>query len=108
MAAMTMPSRAKPWLEYLNRVLGSISGDPLTHQRCLHLLRGVGGTIVAEHDVQESYSGDGLIVARFCSEPSGWQPVELSHNRVSTSLFRDPLYDLAVANGAEVNRALGR
>lgn len=86
----------------------SISGDPLTHQRCLHLLRGIGGTVVAEHDVQESYSGDGLIVARFCPEPSGWQPVELSHNRVSTSLFRDPLYDLALANGTQVNRALGR
>lgn len=83
----------------------SISGDPLTHQRCLHLLRGVGGTIVAEHDVQESFSGDGLIVARFCPEPTGWQPVVLSRNRVSTSLFRDPLYDLALTTG--INRAAG-
>ena len=82
----------------------SISGDPLTHQRCLHLLRALGGVVVAEHDVQESYSGDGLIVARFCPEPSSWQPVELSHNRTSTSLFRDPLYDLALANSADVDR----
>ncbi len=75
----------------------SISRDPLTHQRCLMLLRGLGGVIEAEHDVAESFSGDGLICARFCEAPAGWSPIELSRNRSSQSLFRDPLYDLAAA-----------
>ncbi|MFC7737391.1 FkbM family methyltransferase [Roseomonas sp. GCM10028921] len=73
----------------------SISGDPLTHQRCLTLLRSLGGQIEAEHSVQESFSGDGLICARFCPAPAGWTPIHLSYNRASQSLFRDPLYDLA-------------
>ena len=75
----------------------SISGDPLTHQRCLALLRTLGAQIEAEHDVQESFSGDGLICARFCPVLAGWQRVTLSHNRSSESLFRNPLYDLAKA-----------
>ena len=41
----------------------SISGDPLTHQRCLRILRDAGAHLVAEHSVAESCSGDGLIVA---------------------------------------------
>ncbi len=73
----------------------AISGDPLTHQRCLALLRGLVAVVEAEHDVQESYSGDGLICARFCAPPPDWQPVALSYNRKSESLFRDPLYDVA-------------
>ena len=78
----------------------AISGDPLIHQRCVALLRSLGGVIEAEHDVQESFSGDGLICARFCPAPSGWQPIPLSRNRVSESLFRNPLYDLALARPA--------
>lgn len=72
-----------------------ITGDPLTHQRCLALLKDAGATIEAEHDVHESFSGDGLIVARFGPAPAGWAPVALSFNRYSKSLFRNPLYDLA-------------
>jgi FkbM family methyltransferase len=74
----------------------SISGDPLTHQRCLALLRGAGAFVEAEHDVQESFSGDGVILARFGPPLAGWRTPELSRNRSSTSLFRDPLYDLAM------------
>ena len=84
----------------------SISGDPLTHQRCLMLLRRLGGVIEAEHDVAESFSGDGLICARFCEAPAGWSPIELSRNRSSQSLFRDPLYDLAAAQG-RIGRPVG-
>lgn len=73
-----------------------ISNDPLTHQRCLALLAGAGATIVAEHDVQESFSGDGLIVAKFGELPPSWQQPRLSFNRYSHSLFRNPLYDLAL------------
>jgi FkbM family methyltransferase len=72
-----------------------ISNDPLTHQRCLAVLRQSGATILAEHDVQESFSGDGLIVAKFGRVPPGWQAPSLSYNRYSESLFRNPLYDLA-------------
>ena len=74
-----------------------ISGDPLTHQRCLAALRNAGGLIEVEHDVHESFSGDGLIVARFGPVPAGWPRISISRNRYSESLFRNPLYDLAVA-----------
>ena len=72
-----------------------ISGDWLTHQRCLTLLREAGATIEAEHDVHESFSGDGLIVARFGPAPAGWTPIEISRNRYSESHFRNPIHDLA-------------
>jgi FkbM family methyltransferase len=72
-----------------------ISGDPLTHQRCLAMLKDFGGRIVAEHDVHESFSGDGLIAAYFGAEPIEWHEPRISRNRYSTSLFRNPLYDLA-------------
>lgn len=74
-----------------------ISGDPLTHQRCLVVLRRAGATILAEHDVQESFSGDGLIVAVFGPVPTDWRTPRMSYNRASTSLFRHPLHDLAQA-----------
>ncbi len=77
-----------------------ISGDPLTHQRCLRLLEAAGATIVAEHTVQESFSGDGLIVARFGALPADWPDIALSRARVSQTQFRDPLYDLAAARAA--------
>ena len=72
-----------------------ISNDPLTHQRCLAVLKNAGATIVAEHDVQESFSGDGLIAAKFGPLPQDWHQPLLSYNRYSDSLFRNPLYDLA-------------
>lgn len=81
-----------------------ISGDPLTHQRCLQLLLELGGTIEAEHDVQESFSGDGFICARFCAPPPQWSAPELSYNRSSQSLFRHPLYDLAQVKAAIATR----
>lgn len=72
----------------------NISSDVLTHQRCLDLLRACGAIIEAEHDVHESYSGDGLIVARFCPAPKGWATVPISYNRHGQSLFRSLAYDL--------------
>ena len=72
-----------------------ISGDPLTHQRCLEILREVGAVVEIEHDVHESFSGDGLIVARFCHTPIDWHPPELSYNRQSSSFFRHLAFDLA-------------
>jgi FkbM family methyltransferase len=95
-AAPILRERRIDWV-FVSTHHHSISGDPLTHQRCLALLRGLGASIEAEHDVQESFSGDGFICARFGAAPQGWQPIELSYNRSSTSLFRHPLYDLATA-----------
>jgi len=72
-----------------------VCGDPIMHQKCLSLLRDFGGTIEVEHDVHESFSGDGLITARFADRPSVWSPPRISYNRYSTSLFPNPLYELA-------------
>jgi FkbM family methyltransferase len=75
-----------------------ISGDFLTHQRCLAFLRLVGARILAEHDVHESFSGDGLIVAYSGKEAIDLPEFHLSFNRYSRSLLRNPLIDLALAH----------
>ena len=72
-----------------------ISGDPLTHQRCLQMIRDFGGQVLAEHDVHESFSGDGLITAYFGEGQVDWTEPPMSRNRYSTRLYRNPLYDLA-------------
>lgn len=72
----------------------SISGDPLTHQRCLHWLQHTGASIVCEHSVHESYSGDGMIVASYAAEDRGWT-VDVSRARGANNLFRELEYDLA-------------
>ncbi|MCW0217358.1 MAG: FkbM family methyltransferase, partial [Prosthecobacter sp.] len=73
-----------------------ITGDPLTHQRCLQMLQDFGARILIEHDVHESFSGDGLIAATFERTPLKWETPQISRNRYSTSLFRNPLFDLAL------------
>lgn len=80
---------------FLSTHVYQISGDPLTHQRCLGLLRECGASIEAEHNPYESYSGDGLVVARFGSPPAGWQPVRISMARQCESLYREPVHDVA-------------
>ena len=70
-----------------------ISGDPLTHYRCLELLRELGAHIIVEHTVAESYSGDGLIVASFDPRDHDLQ-VCVSRCRAGDSWFGDPLVDL--------------
>lgn len=77
-----------------------ISGDPLTHQRCLQMLNDFGGLILAEHDVHESFSGDGLIAAYFGEDKINWREPQISRNRYSTSLFRNPLYEVATSSPA--------
>ena len=73
-----------------------ISGDPLTHYRCLELLRELGAHVIVEHTVAESFSGDGLIVASF-DERDRDMKVCVSRCRVSDSWFGDPLRDLEAA-----------
>lgn len=72
-----------------------ISGNALTHQLCLDRIIDFGGHVIAEHDVHESFSGDGLIVASFGPGSADFPTISMSHNRYSTSLFRNPLFDLA-------------
>ena len=84
-------------LVFVSTHVHQISGDPLTHQRCLRFLQDCGAVIEAEHDAHESYSGDGLIVARFGPALPGWQPCSMSVARKSEALFRDVAYDLAAA-----------
>lgn len=73
-----------------------ITGDPLTHQTCLDKLIKAGAHIIAEHDVHESFSGDGLIAASFSEKDKDFQ-VEVSCNRYSTSLFPSPAFHLSHA-----------
>jgi FkbM family methyltransferase len=89
----------------------SISGDPLTHQRCLELVRGYGGHVIAEHNVTESFSGDGLIVASFDPADRAIAPIPITRNHPTNSLFRELEYDLAamrieLQHATELNRTL--
>jgi len=82
-----------------------ISGDPLTHQRTLALLRECGAHVIAEHSVGESYSGDGLVAVSF-DERDRDLTVEVSHARARDSLFGELEPDLAAAReDARVARA---
>ncbi len=66
----------------------SISGSATTHGDCLEALRDLGATILIEHDVIESFSGDGLILASVLAEDRDlWFPA-ISRNRAETSLFK--------------------
>ena len=71
-----------------------ISGDPLTHQRCLHWVRQSGAHIICEHSVYESFSGDGLIAASYDPQDRDLV-IDVSMARASQNLFREIEYDLA-------------
>lgn len=74
----------------------SISGDPMTHQRCLQMLVDAGAHIVAEHTVGESFSGDGLIAASMDPRDRDLR-VPVSYARYRDSLFGELEPDLASA-----------
>jgi FkbM family methyltransferase len=80
----------------------AISGDPLTHQRCLRILRDAGACLVAEHSVAESCSGDGLIVASFLPEDRDLR-AEVTIVRARDSLFGELEWDLARALGVPLD-----
>jgi FkbM family methyltransferase len=65
----------------------SISGSPYTHQDCLQEILAMGGIILTEHSVEESFSGDGLIVASFLRSDRGICLPAFSLNRAEDSLF---------------------
>jgi FkbM family methyltransferase len=76
-----------------------ISGDPLTHQRCVSRLREAGAHIIAEHTVGESYSGDGLVAASTEPDDSDFV-VPITHCRYQDSLFGCLETELAAAFAA--------
>lgn len=65
----------------------SISGSKTTHPDCVEALRSLGAHILVEHDVIESFSGDGLVLASFYREDANLPFPEISRNRAQTSLF---------------------
>jgi FkbM family methyltransferase len=65
----------------------SISGSASTHQDCVAYLEASGANILCEHDVDESFSGDGLIVAAMRLEDKLIPPVHISRCRRGESLF---------------------
>jgi FkbM family methyltransferase len=69
------------------------SGDPTTHQKCRKLLESNGAHIIASHNVLQSFSGDGLIVASFDNKDKDFK-VQISMNDTDNSLFRPYEEDL--------------
>lgn len=65
----------------------SISGSTTTHPDCVDALRTLGANVLVEHDVVESFSGDGMILASFYREDAWLKFPEISRNRAQTSLF---------------------
>jgi SAM-dependent methyltransferase len=65
----------------------SISGSATTHEDCVQALQALGAKVFVEHDVFESYSGDGLIVAGFLSADRSIVLPQISRNQRRRSLF---------------------
>src|SRR5262249_33611354 len=65
----------------------SISGSASTHADCVAFLKSMEANILCEHDVDESYSGDGLIVAAMRTEDRLVPAIQISRCRRSHSLF---------------------
>jgi hypothetical protein len=65
----------------------SISGSATTHEDCVRALNSLGAKVFVDHDVYESYSGDGLIVASFAAEDRSIVLPEISRNVLARSLF---------------------
>lgn len=64
-----------------------ISGRLDTHGECCDMIRSFGGHILVEHDVQESFSGDGLIVASFFTQDRNIPIPPITRNIAKNSLF---------------------
>jgi hypothetical protein len=79
----------------------SISGSSKTHEECLKVIQRIGGCILEEHSVEESFSGDGLIVASFNPGDRSLKLPTISRNIGGKSLFGLPL-----PTGGQVNLAV--
>jgi hypothetical protein len=80
----------------------SISGSATTHEDCVRALQALGATVLMEHDVFESYSGDGLIVASFAAEDRSIALPAISRNARARSLFSHSMSRNPVAVGGTV------
>lgn len=67
-----------------------ISGSPTTHEDCLRTIRRLGGTILAEHAVEESFSGDGLIVASLDPQDAAIPLPPISRNVARNAFMARP------------------
>ena len=63
-----------------------ISGSATTHRDVIDQVRNLGGHIIAEHSVSESFSGDGLVAAAFWEQDRDFS-ISLPHARSIDSLF---------------------
>jgi FkbM family methyltransferase len=69
----------------------SISGSATTHRDCLLELVRRGAVVLCEHGVEESFSGDGLIVASFSPQDASSPLPQITRNLPELSLFsKDP------------------
>jgi FkbM family methyltransferase len=83
----------------------SISGSPTTHLDCIRELQRLGAIILADHTIEESFSGDGLIVASFRAEDAHIRLPEPSLNTARNSLFGGRPGSVGPAD-AEVKRSI--
>jgi FkbM family methyltransferase len=67
----------------------SISGSSITHQRVIDCINQTGGSILCEHTVYESCSGDGLVFATY-NDSSTFPSIPISRMRAKDSLFGEP------------------
>lgn len=74
------------------------SHDPMTHQKCKQFLVDNGAHIISSHNILESFSGDGLIVASFDEVDKNFK-VDVSINSSDDSLFRPYEEDVALMIG---------
>jgi FkbM family methyltransferase len=63
-----------------------ISGSAMTHRDVVAAITALGGHIIAEHSVSESFSGDGLVAASFHRKDRKFT-VDIPHARAVDSLF---------------------
>lgn len=65
----------------------AISRSPSTHADCLAAVRGLGGSVLVEFNVAQSFSGDGLIAVSFAEADRSLTMPAVSRNRQELSLF---------------------
>jgi FkbM family methyltransferase len=91
-----LESLADPLVKGLVRFLvvsthhAQYSGSPTTHEDCLRVIGELGGTVLEEHTVEESFSGDGLIVASLSPQDAAISLPAISRNDAKSSLFGFP------------------
>lgn len=65
----------------------SISGSATTHKDVINVLMDMGACVLAQHDIAESYSGDGLVVASLYEGDRNITLPEISRNTQANCLF---------------------